>query len=293
MTEAGRPKRWTVVELLRTTAELFQKRGIDQPRLNAELLLGAVIGLQRVELYLNHDRPISEEELERFRSVVRRRLAHEPLQYILGETEFMSLKFRVTPDVLIPRPDTETLVEWVLDNLRGRGPLRILDIGTGAGNIAVSLAHYLPEAEVVAIDVSERAVELARENARRYIPNGRIRIEQADVLGENLSGRFGKGFDAIVSNPPYISRDEFDRLPPEVARHEPEIALREGKEPYSYYRRIAEVAWELTHEAGEIYVEVGAGHCANVREIFSGAGYRHTEVRRDLAGIERVVRVCR
>ena len=292
MNQSQRPRKWTVVELLKTTAELFQKRGISQPRLSAELLLGAVIGLKRVELYLNYDRPIGEEELARFRELVRRRLTHEPLQYILGETEFMSLKFRVTPDVLIPRPDTETLVEWALENLKERGPIRILDIGTGSGNIAVSLAHYLPEAQVVAVDSSEQAVRLALENARRYIPNGRIQIERADVLREDLSTRFGEPFDVIVSNPPYVTEEEFEQLPPEVARHEPEAALRENQ-PYAYYRRIAEMAWNLTREAGEIYVEVGAGHSADVRQIFSSAGYRHTEVRKDLAGIERVVRVVR
>ncbi len=282
-------KRWRIIDLIQWTTQFFEKRHIENPRLNAERLLSGALGLDRVQLYLQFEKILTHAELDSFRAFVKRRMNNEPLQYILGETEFMSLKFKVTPSVLIPRPDTETLVEAVLNETPDAFPVRILDIGTGSGNIAVSLAHYLKQVQVAAVDISSDALELARENATFHKVESRIQFIQEDIFSSDFSLRVGTDFDILVSNPPYISEEEFTTLPDEVRLFEPHTALRDGSDGLTFHRRITELSEQLLRDGGKVYLEVGMGQAPRVREILVQAGFDLVHAIRDLAGIERVV----
>ena len=274
---------WSVLRLLRWTADYFTGRGIDAPRLDAELLLAATLGLDRVGLYVNFERPLQADELAAFRGRVKRRAGREPLAYILGHTEFWSLPLKVTPAVLIPRPDTELLVEEALPRL-GDGPRQILDIGTGSGALAIALAHERPECAVTAIDVSMAALAVARDNSRINGVADRVVLVHRD-LAELPAGPF----DLIVANPPYIPSGELATLMPEVRDFEPPLALDGGADGLAAYRAIAAQADTVMTNGGWLLVEVGAGQAAAVQTLFAAAGLTDIFVSRDLAGIERVV----
>lgn len=273
---------WTVLKLLRWTADYFDGRGIDSPRLDAELLLADTLRLDRVGLYLNFERPLQADELTVYREKVRRRAGREPLAYILGETEFWSLPFTVTPAVLIPRPDTELLVEEALKRLTGAA--RVLDVGTGSGALAITLAHERPECRSVAIDVSAAALAVAAENARKNGVAERIEFCHAD-----LAALPDGPFDLIVANPPYIPRDDLATLMPEVRDFEPRLALDGGHDGLDAYRALARQAGAVLAPEGWLLAEVGIGQASVVQELFAGAGLTELLVSRDLAGIERVV----
>jgi len=273
---------WTVLKLLRWTADYFAGHGIDTPRLDAELLLAATLGLDRVGVYVNFERPLQAEELASFREQVKRRAAREPLAYILGHAEFWSLSFLVTPAVLIPRPETELLVEASLPRLDGQA--RILDVGTGSGALAIALAHELPQCAVTAIDVSAAALAVAAENARRNGVAARIGFVQHDLM-ELPPGPF----DLIVANPPYIPSGDLATLMPEVRDYEPRLALDGGADGLAAYRALAAQAGVALAPGGWLLVEVGTGQARAVQELFAGAGLQEIFVSRDLAGIERVV----
>ncbi len=273
---------WTVLKLLRWTADYFAGRGIDSPRLDAELLLADMLGLDRVGLYLNFERPLQADELAAFRERVRRRAAREPLAYILGKTEFWSLPFKVTPAVLIPRPDTELLVEEALRRLTGAA--RILDVGTGSGALAIALAHERPECKVTAIDLSPAALAVATENACNNRVTERIGFESGD-----LNALPEGPFDLVVANPPYIPSGELVTLMPEVRDFEPHLALDGGSDGFDAYRALARQADAVLAPGGWLLVEVGIGQAAAVQELFARAGLTEIFVSRDLAGIERVV----
>ena len=236
-------ERWTVLKLLQWTADYFRDKGIESPRLDAELLLSATLEMDRVALYVNFERPLIADELARYRKKVRRRADREPLQYILGETEFWSLPFSVNPAVLIPRADTEVLVEEALKGIDGCSS--VLDVGTGSGAIAVALAHEKPEIKVTALDCSEDALEVARGNARR---NGVV--ERVVCLAGDLNSLPPGPFDMIVSNPPYIPSRDWEQLMPEVRDHEPRLALDGGDDGLEAYRRIAVQALKILSPGG-------------------------------------------
>jgi release factor glutamine methyltransferase len=275
-------ERWTVLKLLQWTADYFRDKGIESPRLDAELLLSATLEMDRVALYVNFERPLIADELARYREKVRRRADREPLQYILGETEFWSLPFSVNPFVLIPRADTEVLVEEALKRIDGCS--NVLDVGTGSGAIAVALAHDQPELQVTALDRSEEALEVARSNARR---NGVL--EHVDCLAGDLNSLPPGPFDMIVSNPPYIPSRDWERLMPEVRDHEPRLALDGGDDGLEAYRRIAVQALKILSPGGWLLVEVGIGQAAVVSALFKAAGLTDVAQRDDYAGIPRVV----
>ncbi len=277
----GAPRIWTLVEILKWTADYFSTQGIDSGRLDAELLLCDLLGLDRVGLYLNYDRPLSTDELSLYRQRVKRRARREPVQYILGHTEFWSLDFKVNPSVLIPRADTEVLVEQALEIAACPG--RIVDLGTGSGAIAVALALECPSAQVVAVDISPAALEVARANAEALAP-GRIGFVQGDLL-DGCEG----SFDLIVSNPPYVTEGEMEELMPEVGRFEPRGALVAGIDGLDIYRRLALEAPPRLNSGGWLIVEVGATQAAQVGALFSEAGLVDVRLRKDYAGIERVV----
>ncbi|MHB8708401.1 MAG: peptide chain release factor N(5)-glutamine methyltransferase [Desulfuromonadales bacterium] len=273
---------WTVLKLLRWTADYFAGRGIDSPRLDAELLLADTLGLDRVGLYLNFERPMLADELTVFREQVKRRANREPLAYVLGVTEFWSLPLKVTPAVLIPRPDTELLVEQALPRLAGAA--RVLDVGTGSGALAIALAHERPECMITAIDLSPAALAVAAENARSNGVAERIEFLRADLAV------LPRGpFDLAVANPPYIPGEELAMLMPEVRDFEPHLALDGGADGLDAYRALASQADAVLTPGGWLLVEVGIDQAAAVQELFAAAGLAEIFASRDLAGIERVV----
>jgi release factor glutamine methyltransferase len=273
---------WTVLKVLQWTTGYFGERGIEGGRLDAELLLGDTLGLDRVGLYLNYDRPLSAGELETFRGAVGRRAKREPLAYIRGRAEFWSLPLAVSPAVLIPRPDTEVLVEEALKRIAS--PCRILDVGTGSGAIAIALAHELPGAQVEGVDISREALAVARQNAERNAVAERVTLREND-----LRQLQGVDFDLVVSNPPYIPTADLGGLMPEVKQYEPLLALDGGSDGLSSYRLLSAQARTLLKPAGWLLLEVGIGQAAAVADLLQGAGLVEIFTRADYAGVPRVV----
>jgi release factor glutamine methyltransferase len=274
---------WTILKVLQWTQNRFRERGLASPRLDAEVLLAHVLGKERIALYTHHDQPLKKEELAAYRELIRRRLGGEPVAYLVGRREFWSLAFSVDERVLVPRPETELLVETVLALVAGRPSPRIADIGTGSGAIAIAVAHERPDAQVVAVDRSAGALEVARGNAEALDVD--IELVEGDLLAP-LAGR--EPFRVIASNPPYIPDGDFAGLPPEVKR-EPREALLAGADGLAVLRRLATGAPACLEPGGALAVEVGRGQAGAVAELFAGAGLEGVEVKRDLAGIERVV----
>lgn len=273
---------WTVLRLLKWTAEYFAGKGIEHGRLDAELLLAATLKLNRVGLYLNYDRPLSAEELTAFRKQVERRARREPLAYILGRCEFWSLPFVVTPAVLVPRPDTEVLVEEALKRLPPQG--RVLDVGLGSGAIAVAIAHERGDARVEGIDVSPEALAVALENAAANGVAERVAFRQGDLFSLD-----GGPYELIISNPPYIAAGEIPTLMPEVRDYEPSLALIAGAAGLDCYRALVPAALMQLVAGGWLLVEVGANQAPAVSALFAAAGFADIVTACDLAGIERVV----
>ena len=276
---------WTILEVLRWTIGRFERHGIASARLDAELLATKAFGRTRVELYTHFDQPLGDPELASYRGLVQRRIAGESVAYILGRKEFWSLDLQVDARVLVPRPDTETLVEQALELLKampakGRPP-RVADIGTGSGALALALKKERPGDEVFAVDVSPDALEVARGNATR------LGLDITFLQGDLVSPLAGP-FDLIASNPPYIPSQDIAGLSPEV-RREPSLALDGGADGLLLVRRLASEARKILAPGGALAMEIGAGQAASVMEILRGEGYAGIGARRDLAGIERVV----
>ena len=275
-------ERWTVLKILQWTADYFAGKEIGSARLEAELLLAATLGLDRVGLYVNFERPLDAVELSAFRERVQRRAQREPIQYILGETEFWSLLFNVGPEVLVPRADTEVLVEESLARIEGSA--RVLDVGTGSGAIAIALAHEKPEILVTALDCSEPALGVARNNAQRNGVADRVTC----LLGDLASLPTGP-FEMIVSNPPYIPSGDWQTLMPEVRDYEPRLALDGGEDGLQAYRQLAVQAGQVLVPGGWLLVEVGIDQATDVSTLFKAAGLIEIGQRDDYAGIARVV----
>jgi release factor glutamine methyltransferase len=273
--------------LSQKAAQLLAERGIENARLEAELLLAHVLGIRRLDLYLQFERPMQENELERFRAVVRRRLKREPLQYIVGHTQFRALDLKVDRRALIPRPETEILVGVVLDFV-GDAPARIIDIGTGTGAIALSLAKEAPQCSVVATDVSADAAELARENA---LANGM----DLDVRVGDLWVAAPQGcFDVAVSNPPYIAETERPELQPEVRDFEPGGALFAGDDGLTVLRALITDAPARLNAGGLLALEIGSTQAAAVVALIEAtSSFENIRVVRDLSGRERIVTAVR
>ena len=287
-------RRWTVLALVESTTGVFADRGIDSPRLTAELLLGRVLGIDRIGIYTHFDRPVDPQEIRTFRELVRRRIAHEPVQYILGETGFMGLRFEVNNDVLIPRPETELLVEHVvaLEKEHPGSVRNILDIGTGSGNIALSLLRMIPGASADAVDVSARALEVARRNALALGVADRVRFLAGDILDDEYSTGT-HSYDLVASNPPYISAAEFRLLDPEVRDFEPALATTDGGDGLTFYRVIAKRSVSFLRPGGSCLVEVAYNQHEAVIELFRGAGLTRISTLHDYEGIPRIVAGCR
>ncbi len=276
-----------ILKAITLSAEYLEKKGVESPRLNAELLLADVLNYKRMDLYLHFDQPLKEVEIERYRELIRRRGTREPLQYILGYTEFYGLKFDVNEHVLIPRPETELLVEKIIDLYQDTSSLKILDVGTGSGNIAVTLALNLKDVRIVAIDKSNEALELARHNASLHGITDSIEFIRKDIFDEYLFQEIR--FDIIVSNPPYVSYNEYNKLQEEVARYEPDIAVTDYKDGFSFYRRISQLATQFLSTGGRLFFELGQGQAAEVASIMKNLEFINIEIIQDYQKIDRII----
>jgi len=274
---------WSIRQVVEWTAKDFAARGIESARLDAELLVSEAIGLDRVRLYMDLDRPLDEPERAAIRELVQRRRRREPVAYILGRREFWGRRFEVSPSVLVPRPDTETLVERALDLLEPGGEARVLDLCAGSGAIGITLAAERPGVTVELADLSAEALEVAARNAARL--EVEVAIHRGDLFGP-VQGRF----DLIVCNPPYVTEAEMAELSPEVRDHEPRAALVSGATGFEIHDRLAAGAGEHLTEEGTLLVEVGAGQATELeRRMRAQPWVRSTALHRDLAGIDRVV----
>ncbi|MDX1420282.1 MAG: peptide chain release factor N(5)-glutamine methyltransferase [Rubricoccaceae bacterium] len=274
--------------LLEQTLARLQEAGIEEARRNAEWLLEEGLGASRVEILARPEAPVSTGEALQVEALVARRLRREPLQYVLGHADFFGLRLRVTPAVLIPRPETEEVAEDALRRLDGRETPWALDVGTGSGALALALKHRRPDAEVFACDVSEAALAVAADNAERL--GLAVSFVQGDVLDPAFGHDAPPSFDLVVSNPPYVPETERATLAPEVRDHEPAEALFvPGDDPLVFYRTLAARAPDLLKPGGWLVVETHADHGEAVRDLFAGAGLREAALRRDLAGRPRIV----
>lgn len=276
---------WRVVDIIQSSEDYLSKKGVPDPRLDAELLLGDVIQKQRLELYLFFDRPMAKHELDQYREFIRRRGEREPLQHILGQTGFMNLILKTGPEALIPRPETEVLVEQAIHLMKER-QAKILDIGTGSGCIAVSLAVELPNAEVHALDISEEALAMAKENAD--MNDTEVSFSALDIM-KSLP-ELDQRYDLVVSNPPYIAPEEKSALQAEVRDFDPPEALFDDADGLSFYRRFANILPELLGPQGRFLFEFGGSAQEKaVLDIFSEKGYKDLEIIQDYNGDPRVI----
>lgn len=275
----------TVLELLQSTSDYLARKGIDQPRLNIEHLLADSLGKKRIDLYLEFDRKLTEPELVPLREKVRRRAAGEPLQHLLGSWDFYGRTFKVDRRALVPRPETELLIDLVLPDLKAasRQSRRLIDVGTGCGILAITFALEISELEVVAVDVSLDALALARENAVRFGLDSRIAFVQSDLL-DNTGG----GFRWVVANLPYIPTAALDTLQPEV-KHDPRLALDGGPDGLDVIRKLINSLQTKLAPPALIALEVGRNQAEPVRELFARQNYRDISIMKDYQGAQRIV----
>jgi len=285
---AGEPQQtWRVIDLINWGTDYFAKKNFENPRREIEWLLSDFLDCKRIDLYLRFDELFSRPMLNQFRAWVKRRINHEPLQYISGRAEFYGLTFKINRNVLIPRPETERLVEVVLELIGGAIAPRILEVGTGSGCIAVALAKELPKSQILTIDNSQAALEVAQSNA---VDNdvGNIEFRLMDFLLEKPDTKF----DFVVSNPPYIPRAEKNTLMPEVREYEPESALTDDKDGLQFYRRFRATAPGLIKPGGWLVLETGLGnHPQLAAAIFATEIFLAVELIKDYNGNDRVLKV--
>ncbi len=281
-----------IVDIISLSATYLKNHGISHARLNAELLLGHVLGKSRIDLYLAHDRPVVEEELAALRKLLKDRATHKPVQYILGKTEFFSLPFAVTEGVFIPRPETEILVEDVIDFLRSSceaDQIVVYDVGTGSGCIAVSIAENIPNCHVYASDISPEALLLAERNAAKNGVADRLTVLRGDLF-EPFGRAHTPKADVIVSNPPYIAEDDWDSLPDEVKGFEPRESLLSGSGGLEFLERFIRDAASFLKPQGRISVEIGESQADAVAALMKEQkNYVDIGIRKDYNGADRVV----
>jgi len=280
---------WTVLKLLQWTTDYFQKNNVPEPRTSAEVLLAHVLAEDRLFLYLNYDRPMETNELTAYRACIKRRLGGEPNQYITGNQEFWSLPLRVSPDVLIPRPETEVLVEAVLEFLDKADPnVDILDLGTGSGAIAIALARELPAARIVATDLSMATLRLAQENAKSHQVDQRILFVRGDMFAA-IPGA-SQRFKVVVTNPPYVSYAEILELPREIRDFEPHHALDGGPDGLAAIRHIIAEAPTVLCQAGALFMEMGADQTKSVSAlVIDSQRYEDYRIIKDYSKLDRVL----
>ena len=277
---------WHVLELLKVTEKLLKEKNIDNARLNAELLLSDVLNMPRIKLYLDFEKPLKEDEISEYREKIKRRLNHEPLQYILGFTEFYGLRFEVSPGVLIPRPETEILVEKAVELISSFEMIdpKILEIGTGSGCISISTANKV-NCKIDAIDISEEALKLARRNSESNGNSSKINFLINNILTDYTSF---SGYDMVLCNPPYVHAKEFDLLQDEIKNFEPRGALTDEGDGLSFYKKIFGLFKE-TSQGIKILIELGDGKKDAVEKLLKSYNISDYQIYKDYHGIDRVL----
>jgi len=280
---------WTIQKILTWTHQYFSRNQVPEPRLSAEILLSHLLNIKRLDLYLQFERILTPRELEQYRHFIQRRVKYEPVQYITGQQDFMGLTFKVTSDTLIPRPETELLVESTLKHLETlqTNNLRVLDVGTGCGAIAISLAHFCKPCHVTALDASEKALQVARENAETL---GFQNIEFIHADSNSLNPTESEKYHLVVSNPPYISEKEYQRLHPQVKDFEPREALLAGSDGTEFYQHFIAVLPQILYSRGTVFFEMGYDQLEKVSEILHHYQFTRIEFISDYHNIPRIIR---
>ncbi len=273
---------WTVLAMLKWGTDYFTNKELPDPRYSIEWLLAEVLGVKRLDLYLHFDRPLSKKELDNIRPLIKKRAGHEPLQYITGQSEFMNTLLSVTPDVLIPRMETEQLVEIILEDHHCEESLSVLDVGTGSGCIAVALKMERPSWKVTALDISHEALTVAKENAVRNETD--IKFMKYDIL-EVEAENFSASFDLIISNPPYVLPEEKESLEPQVAEYEPAEALF-CRDIEMMYQKIIDLAGGLLASGGSLYLEIHTRQKDKISALFENQKWEAKQLK-DYAGNDR------
>ena len=282
---------WTIQRLLNWVTEYFTGKGIDAPRLSAELLLSHVLGLKRIELYTQFDKPVARPELDALRGLVKRAGGHEPIAYLTGKTEFYSLELNITGDCMIPRPETELLVQRAIEFLRTRRGLQfVCDLCTGSGCIAVAVAKNFPDARVMATDISAAALDVAAKNVEKHQLTERITLLQGDLFEPLVRQLDVDQFDLIVCNPPYVSAAEYEALDKNVKDYEPRIALFAGDDGLDIYRKIIAKADQYLKPQAALILEIGYAQGTAVRELLEQTGaFGEIKVEKDVHDNDRIV----
>ncbi len=282
-------KIWTVKDVLFWTSDYFSEKEIPSPHLNAELLIAHVLECSRLDLYMKYDRPLSEKDLSHIKKLIKKRASHYPVQYLLGSTEFYGIPFFVEEGVLIPRPETEILVDAVISHIKqsNQKSWSLLDIGTGTGNIPISISNSFKESEkdihIVATDISERALQLAKKNIDH------LKIQNISLVRSDIFDKVTGTYDCIISNPPYISEEEFKDLPEEVRDHEPKGALFAKEDGMEFYHKILLNAENFLKEDGRIFFEIGAYQKDGLSLLAEECNYKIIDTKKDYNDFDRVV----
>ena len=279
-------KIWRVIDLIKWGEQYFSDNDFDNPRKEIEILLQDILKCGRVDLYLRFEEPLIKMQLGKLRKWVQQRKNHEPIQYITGKAGFYNLILNITPDVLIPRPESERLVEVLIETVRGKSNISILDIGTGSGCLVLALGRELPNAKITGIDKSLKAIEIAKSNAVTLkIKN--VIFSQIDLFENNIEGKY----DVVISNPPYIPQIEIEALMPEVKNFEPHSALTDSADGLTFYHKISEISKGIINSKGWLFLEVGLGeHPKKAMQIFSNDTFKNVELIKDYNGDDRVLR---
>jgi len=277
----------TVLDVLNKSTDYLEKKGTESPRMNAELLLADILKCKRLELYLMYDRPLTEKELAEYREYLKRRSTFEPAQYIIGTVEFYGLEFKVSPAVLIPRPETEILVETVINSVSKEDELRIMDIGSGSGNISIAIAVNLTNAYVTGIEISKSAIIVAEENLKKYDLNKRVAFLNYDIL--SINGDELSEFDIIVSNPPYVSKEDYGKVQKEILNYEPNIAVTDFNDGYKFYREIISLSSQILKSHGKIFFEIAQGQSKKISEFMKENKFKEISIVQDYQKIDRVI----
>jgi release factor glutamine methyltransferase len=282
---------WTIQKLLNWVSNYLSEKGVDSPRFSAELLLSHVLAMKRIELYTHFDRPVSKDKLDRLHNLVKRAGQHEPIAYLIGKTEFYSLELNITPACMIPRPETELLVQKAIEFLRARtGHQLVCDLCTGCGCIAVAIAKNFPDAQIFSTDISDAALDVAAENLEKYQLQGQITLLRGDLFDAFVPQLDVSRFDLIVCNPPYVSSAEFEKLDKNVKDYEPKSALLAGDNGLDIYRRIIEKVDQFLKPDAALILEIGYAQGRAVKELFEQSDvFAYVKIEKDAHDNDRVM----
>jgi release factor glutamine methyltransferase len=277
-----------VLEALQLSTEFLEKKGIESARTNAELLLAEILGCNRLGLYLAFERPLNEDEKKTYREFIARRAKFEPLQYIVGSVEFFGLKFIVNEKVLIPRPETELLVENILNLVDTNKHLNILDIGSGSGNISIALAKNIEHCVVTGVDISEDAVLVAAQNSKLNNVESKVKFFVRDIYKFSNEPEQSK-YDIIVSNPPYVGEKEYLTLQEEIVKYEPKIAVTDFSDGYNFYKEIISLSGDILNRGGYLFFEAAEGQSKKIIDILNDSKFTNVNCIKDYSQIDRII----